>query len=98
MIIIEGSVRIDPDHLKMARPAMEKMVRASRAEAGCIEYAYSVDLLDPGLIRVNERWSDRDSLNAHFQSPHMAEWRAVWPSFEIRDRSLRLYEADPEDL
>ena len=98
MIIIEGTVRIDPAKLDAARPAMEKMVRASRAEDGCIEYAYSIDLLDPGLVRVNERWESRDHLKAHFQTSHMAEWRAVLPGLGITDRSLRLYDADPEDI
>lgn len=77
---------------------MEKMVLASRAEPGCIDYAYAFDLMDDGLIRVSERWQDRDSLKAHFHTPHMAAWRAVWPSLNIQDRSLRLYEADPETI
>lgn len=98
MVVIEGTVRIDPAHLDRAKPAMEKMVLASRAEPGCIDYAYAFDLMDDGLIRVSERWQDRDSLKAHFQTTHMAAWRAVWPSLNIQDRSLRLYEADPETI
>ncbi|MEQ9316071.1 MAG: putative quinol monooxygenase [Henriciella sp.] len=98
MIIIEGTVRVDPDRIEEARPAMERMILASRAEPGCLDYAYSLDLIDPGLVRVSERWSDRDALKAHFQTPHMAKWRAAWPGLNIRDRSLRLYEAEPEDL
>ena len=59
MIVIEGTVRIPPARLEDARPVMEQMIRASRAEAGCLDYAYSVDVLDPGLIRVSERWESR---------------------------------------
>ena len=98
MIIVEGTVRIEPARLEAARPAMEKMVMASRAEAGCIDYAYAVDLLDPGLVRVSERWADRAALKAHFESPHMAEWRSEFPGLGLRDRLLRLYEAEPEDI
>lgn len=98
MIIIEGTVRIDPDKIETAHRAMQKMIEASRAEPGCIDYAYSIDVLDAGLIRVNERWTDRAALKAHFAMPHMAEWRASWADLNIRDRSLRLYEAEPEDL
>ncbi len=98
MIIIEGSVRVPPDRIEAARPAMEAMIRASRAEAGCIEYAYSLDVLDPGLVRVNERWESREALAAHFKTAHMAAWRAQFASLGITDRSLRLYEAEAEPV
>ena len=98
MIVIEGTVRIPPANLDKARTVMEQMIRASRAEAGCLDYAYSVDVLDPGLIRVNERWESRDALAGHFKTAHMATWRAFFPELGITDRSLRLYEADPETI
>ncbi|KCZ84817.1 hypothetical protein HAD_04020 [Hyphomonas adhaerens MHS-3] len=98
MIVIEGTVRVPPERIEAARPAMETMIRASRAESGCIDYAYSVDLLDPGLVRVTERWESREALKAHFATPHMAAWREEIASLGITDRSLRLYEADPEPI
>ena len=98
MIVIEGTVRIPPSNLAAARDVMEQMIRASRAEAGCIDYAYSVDVLDAGLIRVTERWESREALAAHFKTAHMATWRAFFPELGITDRSLRLYEADPEPI
>ena len=98
MIIIEGTVRVPAERLEAARPAMEAMIRASRAEAGCLDYAYSIDVLDPGMVRVTERWESREALKAHFETPHMAAWRAEFGELGITDRSLRLYEADPEPI
>tara|TARA_R110002051_G_scaffold287303_1_gene349992 strand:- start:224 stop:520 length:297 start_codon:yes stop_codon:yes gene_type:complete len=98
MIVIEGTVRIPPARLEEARPVMEQMIRASRAESGCLDYAYSVDVLDPGLIRVSERWESRDALAAHFKTAHMATWRSFFPQLGITDRALRLYEAEPEPI
>lgn len=98
MIVIEGTVRIPPANLEAARPVMEQMICASRAEPGCIDYAYSVDVLDPGLVRVTERWASREALAAHFKSAHMATWRAFFPELGITDRSLRLYDAEPEPI
>lgn len=98
VIVIEGTVRIPEGALEKARPAMEAMIKASRAEKGCIEYAYSVDVLDPTLIRVAERWVSRDALTAHFQTAHMTVWRKAIAQIGISDRSLRMYEADPEDI
>lgn len=98
MIVIEGTVRVDPEKILVARPAMLKMITASRAEAGCIDYAYAEDLVEPGLIRVAERWQSRADLKAHFQTEHMAEWRGEIAKLGIRDRQLRLYEAEPEEI
>ena len=99
MILVIGTVRLPPENIAIARPAMETMMAASRAEDGCLEYAYSQDLLDPGLVRVTEIWRDREALKAHFQTPHMAAWRAVFPDLHITDRDLSLYEAGaPEPI
>ena len=98
MIVIEGTVRIPPARLEDARPVMEQMIRASRAEAGCLDYAYSVDVLDPGLVRVSERWESRDALAAYSKTAHMATWRSFFPQLGITDRSLRLYESEPEPI
>jgi quinol monooxygenase YgiN len=94
VIFIEGAIRIRD--LALARPAMEEMIRASRAEAGCIDYAYAIDLLDPGLIRVSERWESREALAAHIASDHIRRWRALWPEIGVSDRRLRMYDAAPE--
>ena len=78
---------------------MKTMVAASRAEDGCLEYAYAEDLLVPGLVRVTEMWRDREALAAHFQAPHIAAWRAVFSTLGITDRTLSLYEAgEPEPI
>ncbi len=98
MIVIEGTVRIPPENLEAARPVMEQMIRASRAEPGCIDYAYAVDVLDPGLIRVTERWESREALTDHFKAAHMATWRSFFPQLGITDRSLRLYEGIAEPI
>ena len=72
---------------------MQRMVSASRAEPGCLEYSYAQDVFDPGLIRITEVWSDRAALDAHFASLHIATWRASWRSLGIGERNLVLYEA-----
>lgn len=92
MIIVAGTVRVNAAKLDEARGIMERMIAASRAEDGCIDYSYSVDVLDPGLVRVWEVWRDRETLQRHFQMPHLAEWRAAWPTFGITDRKLAIYD------
>jgi quinol monooxygenase YgiN len=92
MLLIVGTIRLPADKVADARPAMQRMVEASRAEDGCEEYCYSEDVLDPGLIHVEELWRDQAALDHHFASDHLAEWRATWRQLGIRDRNLRMYD------
>jgi quinol monooxygenase YgiN len=94
MLIITGTFRVPVDAIERARPAMTAMLQASRAEEGCLLYAYSQDVLDPGLFYVNERWTDAEALQAHSHATHMAAWRGVWAELGIGERNLRLYETD----
>lgn len=95
-VIVAGTVRVPPENIETFRPHMERMLLASRAEDGCLEYAYAVDVADPGLVRVFEVWRDQAALEAHFRTDHLAEWRAAWPDFGVSDRRLSLYEVAGE--
>jgi quinol monooxygenase YgiN len=95
-LIIAGTVRVPPENLERFRPHMQAMLAASRAEDGCQEYSYAVDVAEPGLVRVFEAWRDQAALDAHFKTPHMATWRGHWPEFGVSDRRLFAYETASE--
>jgi quinol monooxygenase YgiN len=98
-LLIIGSFSLPACNLGEARSVMSAMIAASRAEDGCIHYAYAEDVAEPGLIRVSETWRDRESLTRHFATPHLAMWRAAWPRLGVSHRKLLLYEVgDPEPV
>jgi quinol monooxygenase YgiN len=92
-VVITGTVRLPPQNLYLARPYMAAMVAASRAEDGCIEYAYAEDVFEPGLIRISEAWRDQAALDRHAASDHIKAWRAAWPHLGLHDRKLVAYDA-----
>jgi quinol monooxygenase YgiN len=92
-VVIMGTVRLPVERLPDARPHMEAMVSASRAEDGCVVYAYAEDVLEPGLIRVSEVWRDQAALDRHARSDHIKAWRAAGPALGLHDRQLIAYEA-----
>ena len=59
---------------------------------GCISYAFSADLADPGCFRVFEEWESPEALAAHFESAHMQRFRAVIPSLGVREMAIQRYE------
>lgn len=91
-LIIAGTMRVAPENLPDLKPHMQTMLAASRAEDGCLEYSYGEDVAEPGLIRVFEVWRDQGAIEAHFKTPHMAEWRAAGARLGVSDRRLFAYE------
>jgi quinol monooxygenase YgiN len=91
MLIVAGTLEIDPEHRDAFFAAVAPMVRATRTEAGCQAYAFSPDPDEPGLIHLFEVWDDQASLDAHFASEHMATWQARSGELPIRSRDIAKY-------
>jgi quinol monooxygenase YgiN len=72
MILVSGTVRLNPDRRADAIEAALAMASASRKEPGCHAYEFSITLEDENTIRLFEAWQDREALIAHFGMPHMA--------------------------
>lgn len=96
MIVVTGTISIPAGAIAQVKPAMEVMITASRAEDGCLAYSYALDVLDDGLIHVHEAWTDRTALDAHFETQHLAEWRAKFDELGIADRDLVSFEIDEQ--
>lgn len=94
MIIVMGTVRVPVENIEAIRPMMAKVIAATRAEDGCIEYAYSQDILDAGLIHIAEKWRDMDALKAHFATEHMKVWAAERADLGLHGRNIRVFETD----
>lgn len=75
MLLVTGEFRFPANHRAEADITMARMIAATRAEAGCIEYAFAEDVVESGLFRIFERWESRDALAAHFETPHMQAWQ-----------------------
>lgn len=91
MLIVAGTIEIDPDHRDALFKALAPMVEATRAEPGCQAYVFSMDPDDPALVHLFERWDDQASLDAHFASEHMATWQAKAADLPFRARDITKY-------
>ena len=90
-VVVVGQFRLPPERMDEARGAMRKVMEATRAEDGCIEYNYAEDVLDPGLIRVSEVWASREQLAAHLKTPHMAVWAEERAGLGLTGRAITVY-------
>ena len=94
MIQINGTIKLGRTIDAATRKAIVEMVRASRAEDGCLDYAFATDLADPDTLILFERWRDQAALDAHGKSAHMAQFQQVMASNPPASRDLRVYQTD----
>ena len=94
MLIVIGTFRLPLESRAAALEAMARVTAATRAEPGCLSYAYAEDLLEPGLYRVSESWTDRASLAAHFDMPHMKQWQRERAELGMTEREVTAYEVE----
>ena len=98
MIIVAGTMTVDPDNRDRVMDLARAVMTATRQEDGCHEYVFSPDPDDPGLIRLYELWESRPHLDAHFRTPHIAEWRRASEDL-LNGRSIKLFTIERfEDL
>jgi quinol monooxygenase YgiN len=68
MLIVAGTLEVDPERRDEFLAARADTVRASRSEPGCLDYVMSADPTAPGIVRLFERWTDGDALALHIQA------------------------------
>jgi len=94
MIIVTGTVTISSaEALAKLESAMKKQIAATRAEKGCIEYTYGIDVVEPDKFRILEYWESWDALEAHGKAPHMNDWHAALKEAGVTGRELIATEA-----
>ena len=92
MLIVAGSIQIDPGEVDSMRTAAAAMMEATRQEPGCIEYVFSVSVDDPGSVQIFEIWETAEDLERHFEMPHMATFRAALGELTVTSRSVSKYD------
>ena len=91
MIILNGTVDVDPERRDEALRAGCPHMEATRAQAGCLDYVWSADLLTPGRIYVYERWESQEALEAHFKGPHYVAMRDTIGAHGLRGADVLKY-------
>ena len=61
MLIIAGSLRVEPATRDAYLSGCGPVIAQARATAGCLDFLLAADPLEPGRIHVYERWESRSS-------------------------------------
>ena len=94
MIIIAGSVEVDPEQRDAALEAGRPHEEAARAQKGCLDYAWTADGLVPGRIYIFERWESEADLAAHLAGPCYRGQRDTIGKYGPRGGDILKYRMD----
>jgi quinol monooxygenase YgiN len=80
MVIVAGHLVVDPAERAEYLAGCASVVESARTAEGCLDFAVSADVLDPGRVNVFERWTSRAAVEA---------FRGTGPSDEQATAILR---------
>jgi quinol monooxygenase YgiN len=64
MVIVAGHITVEPRQREAYLAGCGRVVEQAREAAGCLDFAISADLIDPGRINVFERWASQAAVEA----------------------------------
>jgi quinol monooxygenase YgiN len=92
MIIVSGTIAVDPEDADALLAITAPCVLATRQEPGNTAYGFYGDPDTPGSFRVYEEWADEDALNAHMVSPHMAAMLGQMGTVRVTEVNLNRHD------
>jgi quinol monooxygenase YgiN len=92
MIVVNAVITTTPEDIAAMKEAISTMEVASRAESGCDDYTFSVELNNPQVLRITEKWHSLDALTEHMKTPHMAEFQQAMGAHPPTGMDLKFYE------
>jgi quinol monooxygenase YgiN len=73
VLVVIATLPGRPEKRDEIAAALTTAAAASRAEEGCLSYAFTRDLEDEDRYVSVETWRDQAALDAHFGTPHLVE-------------------------
>src|SRR4051794_21658631 len=91
MIVVVARVKTDAAKRdELMRVALTN-VAASRGDAGCISYTFYEDTQVPNHFVFVEEWESQEALQAHFATPHIAEFMGAIPATLVAPPDIQFH-------
>jgi quinol monooxygenase YgiN len=59
VVIVAGHINVEPQQRESYVSGCASVVEQARGTAGCLDFAITADLIDPGRVNVFERWESQ---------------------------------------
>jgi quinol monooxygenase YgiN len=64
MVIVAGHITVEPQQRESYLAGCVSVVEQARGTAGCLDFAITADLIDPGRVHIFERWESQAAVEA----------------------------------
>jgi quinol monooxygenase YgiN len=85
MVIVAGHIVVDQEQRKSYLVGCKGVVEQARSSPGCLDFAVTADLVDPGRINIFERWETQAAVEAFRGSGPSDEQSAVMLSASVAE-------------
>lgn len=92
MLLVMGYMRVRSADIARLHTPITRQAAAVREFHGCDHYAFGIDLLEPDLLRISERWRTRAAQSAHLIGDHMVEFNIGMRAASVVAAAVDSYE------
>ena len=62
------------ENLALLKKEVKTLEIETRKEEGCIDYAFSIEIYEPNIVRITELWDNLESLKNHLKTEHVTKF------------------------
>ena len=88
MVIVAGHVTVEPHQRESYLAGCVSVVEKARGTAGCLDFAITSDLVDPGRVNIFERWESQAAVEAFRGSGPSDEQGAAMLSASVAEYDI----------
>ena len=97
MIYVIATIIVKTEHRADFLENARTVIGATVKEPGCVSYDLTSSITEPNCFVFVERWESREALAAHFETPHLHEWRRVSTPFTDK-RKVEIIHSDKVEI
>jgi quinol monooxygenase YgiN len=77
MLIVAGHITVEPEHRESCLAGCLSVVETARRADGCLDFAITADLPDPGRVNLSEPWESQAAVKTFRSSGPANQQRAA---------------------
>jgi quinol monooxygenase YgiN len=86
--VLIGKMKAKPNCETQLEKALKELSVGTYTEAGCLLYALHRDIENPTTFILIEKWTSKEALEIHFNSPHFLQQFPIIASLVIGEPEL----------
>jgi len=88
MVIVAGHITVDAERRESYPAGSVRVIEKARRADGCLDFAITADLIDPGRVNLFERWESQAAVKAFRRSAPRTKQGAAMLSASVAEYDI----------